>query len=276
MKKSLAGILLLSSAALFAFAPMPQAWVYEMTSTDLRTQEAEVNELIVTGDRAKIAMGGSGQPEGDANFLGDVEGGQMIYNNHEDRTFIRIDQEMVEELAGQMGDMQKQMEEALSSLPEAQRRVMMERMQNGGIPGMPDLAGMMNVPEIEFQRTEERDTRAGYPCVKYLMLTDGVVTQEMWMTEWSNVDGAEAVRSTFTKMSQFMRDLRDKIPGGQMFGGQDFMSNMPDDRFAVVTVELRDGQPVRETTLTNVSQREVSLDSFGPAEGYREQRIGMQ
>ena len=274
MKKSLVAMILPLALVLTAFTARPAGWVFQMTTTVLATGASSVGEMIVVGDRIKMSgMGAEAGAEGDMNFLGDVgEIGELVYNDDENRKFFRMNKQTVEELSSQLGDVQRQMDEAMAGIPEAQRRAIMERAGRGGMPGMPGMA----VPVVEVRRTDETATKQGYPCVKYELVVDGRVTQIMWMTEWSNVEGASAAGGTFEKFFGFMTYLREAMPSGPMFGGADAMQGMDfRERFAVVTVMLdRNGEPTQETVLTDVSRREVDLSEIGPKEGYTEERFG--
>jgi len=274
MKKSLALMMLPLLVFLVAFSARPAGWVFEMTTTELASGKVTVAHMTVVGDRIKMSgIGAQGSTEGDMNFLGDVgEIGELIYNDDENRKFFRMNKETLDELSAQFGDVQAQMNEALAGLSEAQRAAIMERAGRGGMPGMPS----MTPPEVELRSTGERADKEGYPCVKYELVVDGRVTQMMWMTEWSNVEGASAAGRVFEKFFGFMTHLREAMPSGGMFGGGDPMQGMDfRERFAVVTVALdRNEEPTQETVLTGVSRREVNLAEIGPKEGYTEERFG--
>ena len=266
--------LVLTAAA--AFTTLPPGWVIESTTTDLRSGTTSTSEMWVVGNSIKMTMTSGEMPQGDVNYLGDVgEIGELIYNNDEDRTFIRIDQQMMEEIGQQLGNVEAQMAEALAGIPESQRAAIMERMRSGGIPGMPGMDAMQP-PTVELQATSERATHAGYPCVKYIMTVNGQATQHMWMTEWSNIEGGADMRGAFQRFSRFGEAMRDMLPQGGMFGNLNPMEGLDfGNRIPVVTIELSDsGEPVRETVITSVSQREIDASLIGPTEGYREQEMG--
>ncbi len=266
--------LALLALPLLAFTVQPPGWVFQMTTTELATGAVSESQMMVVGNNIKITVAAAtGAPEGDMSFLGDVgEIGELIYNNDEDRTYYRINQQLMDDLKAQMGDMEAQMREALAGIPEAQRRAIMERA--GGMPGMPGMA-QVTPPEIELRSTGERDTKAGYPCVRYELVVDGRVSQHMWMTEWSNVEGAGALGQAFGRFGDFTKAMIESLPFGGMMGDPTgWMARDFRERVAIVTIDLSEaGEPISETVLTDVSRREVALSEFGPKEGYREERM---
>ncbi len=218
-------------------------------------------------------------------FRGDRR--QMVAVDHRDRSYMVIDGEAVEKLGGQVqGQMQqamKEMEKHLEGLDPKQRE-MMEKMlkgkmgQMGGPPG-----AAPERPAVEFRATGERATHQGYPCVRYDVLSAGVKTQELWVTDWSNVRGGKEVAGAFREMASFFEELMDSFkdmmgPGSDFFnaGGNPIESFSKIDGFPVVTRSFEGGELESETVLESVTERDLDPDAFEPPKGYRLRTMGPQ
>ena len=108
-----------------------------------------------------------------------------------------------------------QMQEALKNVPE-DKRAMIERMMK---QKMPTTEMAPPRPESELRKTGERGDQNGYPCVKYELLRDGKKIRELWVTDWSNVEGGSDVVDAFEDMAGFFKELMDSMPSFGAAGG---------------------------------------------------------
>ncbi|MFQ5350723.1 MAG: hypothetical protein ACE5EG_09800, partial [Thermoanaerobaculia bacterium] len=205
MKTKTPAVYLLS--ATLALAPALAGVVYEIEVKDHEQSppKTESIEAAVEGRHLKmgIASGGRGA-QGEMIFRGDRR--EMVVVDHDNRTYHLIDEAAVGQIAAQVGGAMRQMQEALKNVP-ADKRAMIEQMMK---QKMPDQAPAR--PENVLQKTGDRADMNGYPCVKYEVLRGGRKIRELWVTDWSNVEGGGDVVDAFEDMAEFFGELMDAIP----------------------------------------------------------------
>lgn len=267
---ALLALLLLWVASMPALAGV----VYEIEVTD-HEQSPPATESIQTaveGHTLKmgIASGGRGG-RSDMIYRGDRR--EMVVVDHDERSFFVMDPEAMQAIAGQVGGAMGQMQEALKNVPENQRaaveKMMRERMPNAGPPPR---------PRSELRKTDERSTQNGYPCVKYEVYRDGRKLRELWVTDWSNVEGGRETSKTFEEMGEFFHEMMEAMPnlGGGGPGPDDsaFEHMKELGGFPVVTREFaEDGSLEGESALRSANRRTIDPDEFEPPAGYKRQEI---
>lgn len=266
MKKLLLPLVL---APLMAFAsPSAPGVIVETVTKDLRSGETTTSHMYVLGNDLvmEFADPRSGT-SGSMVFL--AEKGEWIMNDDANRKYTHMDRAAMEQMSAQMKAAMSQVEKMLESIPAAQR----EAMMNSGIPGMEMLQGG-GLPVIEMRKTGETATKAGYPAERIDMYVGDRRTQEMWVTEWSNVDGAEQVREAMTGFAEMMRSFLEAMPTS-MFGEGGLASFMDfENGLPVVTYELdEEGNPTTESVIQSFTEAEVDPEMFGPKPGYTKQDI---
>ncbi len=247
--------------------------VYEIEVTDHTESppRTESTQMSVEGRLLKMGTVGKGQrAPGHVIYRGDRR--EMVIVDHEDKTYVVMDEETLKAIADQMGQMMARVQEALKNVPEAQRAAVEEMMKGR----MPDTAAKRAPAEV--RRTGEQGDQMGYPCVKYEVLRGGKVTQELWVTDWSNLEGSAEVRQLFGEMAAFFKQMMDAFAsaagelGGMVGGLGDSMFALFDeiDGFPVVTRDLgADGALDEESTLRSTRRRTLDPDEFEPPAGYK-------
>ncbi|MEM6453902.1 MAG: DUF4412 domain-containing protein [Acidobacteriota bacterium] len=266
-------IVLILLAAMPTFAGV----VYEIEVTDHQheTPKTESIQAAVEGRHLKmgIASGGQGK-QGDMIFRGDRR--EMYVVDHDERSYIRMDEKAIEELSGQVSAALGQMKAVLDSVPADQRakieEMMKQNMPNAAQPGA-------QRPQATLKKTGEKATKSGYPCVKYEVLQDGRKMRELWVTDWSNVEGGRDVADAFEDMADFFSTLMDALPqmgqGGPTVGDGVFEHMKEIGGFPVVTREFGDdGSLEGETTLRSSARRTLDPSDFEPPAGYKRRSMG--
>jgi hypothetical protein len=263
-------------AAVLALAPAFGGVVYEIEVTDHEQSppKSESIEAAVEGRHLKmgIASGGRGA-QGEMIFRGDRR--EMVVVDHEDGSYYVMDEATMKQLAGQVSGAMGQMQEALKNVPEDKRKMMEEMMKQRLPQQAPER------PKSELRETGERGSKNGYPCVKYEVLRDGRKIREVWVTDWSNVEGGSDVVDAFEDMADFFKELMDSIPDFGQGGpsGDPVFEHMRElGGFPVVTREFDDddGSLEGESVLESVAERDLDPDAFEPPKGYRLRTMGPQ
>ncbi len=262
-------------APALALAPALAGVVYEIEVKDHEQSppKTESIEAAVEGRHLKMGIASQGKgAQGEMIFRGDRR--EMVVVDHENESYTVIDEAAMAAIAGQVSSAMSQMQEALKNVP-ADKREMIEKMMK---EKMPQQAPQR--PTSELKRTGDKGTQAGYPCVKYEVLRDGRKVRELWVTDWSNIEGGKEVVGAFEDMADFFRELMDSIPdfgqGGDM-GDPAFEHMREIGGFPVITREFGDdGQLEDESTLRSATRRDLDPDAFEPPSGYKRRSMGPQ
>ena len=267
----------LSLLLLLLAAPLSAGVVYEIEVKDHEQSppKTESIQAAVEGRHLKmgIASGGEGA-QGEMIFRGDRR--EVVVVDHENRTYHQIDSAAIGQIAGHLSDAERMMQEALKNVP-ADKRAMIEQMMK---QKMPPAQAPPQRPKSELKKTSEKATHNGYPCVKYEVLRDGRKIRELWVTDWSNVEGGSDVVGAFEDMADFFGELMDSIPsfggqGGPEFGDPAFEHMREIGGFPVVTREFDDydGSLEGETFLRSARRQTLDPDAFEPPSGYKRQEM---
>lgn len=246
--------------------------VYEIEVTDHEPSPPKTSETEVAAEGRNLKMGiaaGEGRGGGDMIFRGDRR--EMVVVDHDDKSYMVIDEEAIEQIAGQVSQVADQVAEALKNVPEEQR-AMVEKMMKQRMPQQAP-----KLPQTEVRRTGERADKRGYPCVKYEVLVDGRRIRELWVTDWGNVEGGDEAEEAFGEMAKFFADMLDAFSsaagGFGGFGPQDggiFADMKEIDGFPVVTSGFgEDGSLEDESGLRSAKRRTLDPAEFEPPSGYK-------
>ena len=181
-------------------SPLFAGVVYEIEVKDHEQSppKSESVQAAVEGRDLKIGNGSKGKgKQREMIFRGDRR--EMVMVDHETRSYHVMDEKTMGQVAGQLSDANRMMQEALKNVPE-DKRAMIKQMMKQKLPSQEAAKGS----EDKLEKTSERGTHNGYPCVKYEVLRDGRKTRELWVTDWDNVEGGSEV---VEDMADFFREM---------------------------------------------------------------------
>ena len=242
--------------------------VYEVETKDYSSSPERVSagEMAVEGTSLKMMMNeGRGDSPNEMIFRGDRR--EMIIIDHDKRSYFVMDEATLKELAAKLNEVSAMMEQAMANVPESQR-AMVEKMMKGRMPEQP-------APRVasELRKTGDSDTIGGYPCVRYELWRGGMRISELWVTDWSNVEGGPETTEAFQAMSEMLKEMLDSIP--QFAGGGDvadaaFEHMVEMNGFPVVTREFADdGSLERMVRLKSATRKSFDPAAFEPPKGYK-------
>lgn len=265
---------ILLSGVLMA-APLLAGVVFEVETTDhdASPPRVETHQMSAEGRQMKMEIDSGGRGS-NSEMIFRGESRELVIVDHDDKSYVVIDEEGVREIAAQIGNAMSQLEEALKNVPESQRSMVEEMMKKR----MPQAA---KGPVFEVRETGERADQAGYPCVKHEVLSDGSVVSELWVTDWDNVKGGEEVAEVFQDMAGFFHDMMKAFASasGPMGGfisdvGSAAIAHMSEiDGFPVLTRQLDDGELESESILRSAERRTLAAGDFEPPAGYKRQEM---
>ena len=261
-------------AVLLLGSPALAGVVYEIEVKDHEQSppKTESIEAAVEGRHLKMGIASRGKgAQGEMIFRGDRR--EMVVVDHENRSYHLIDQAAIASIAGQVNSAMRQMEEALKHVPEDRRKMVEEMMKRN----QPQGGAVQRAPRSELKKTGERATKNGYPCVKYEVWREDRKLRELWVTDWSNVEGGSDVVGAFEDMADFFGELMDSIPDfgqGGPTGDPTFEHMRELGGFPVVTREFGDdGSLEGEATLRSARRQRLDPDAFEPPSGYKRQEM---
>lgn len=253
---------------LFLSAGASAGVVPEFETQDYRLDETGMLRAIVDGKDLKMTItSGSDEKKNDMIYRGAKR--EMVVVDHDEKSFMVIDEAMVDSISDQLSGYEAQMREALKDVPPEQR-AMVEQMMKGRMPAAPQKSER---PVVEITNTGERDTKHGYPSVKYEVTTNGRKTVEYWVTDWDNVAGGEDAVEAFKAMATFLAEMQDSMPS---FGGDDDVGDNPFEHmnkmegFPVLTHEFADdGSIASESKMRSSEEKAVQSTEFEPPAAYK-------
>lgn len=255
-------------AVLFIAAQVSAGVVFEIETKNHESSDPGSVQTYVDGKNLKMLITtGNEHQSNEMIFRGERR--EMVVIDHEEKSYMIIDEAMIRSIGEQLSGVEAQMREALKNVPPEQR-AMMEKMMKGR---MPPQAASPARPKVELRRTSESDTRNGYPCMKYEATLDGRKVREIWVTPWDNVEGGDEAVEAFEAMAEFFAEMRDSMP---RFGSDENQNDNPFENmkemngFPVVSYEYAtDGSLESESSLSSSTRRSVDPEEFEPPSGYK-------
>ncbi len=255
-------------ALFFSTAQALAGVVFEIETKDFRSNEHGVISISVDNANLKMAITSAEKlNDNDMIFHGDQR--EMVVVEHEEKRFMVIDEAMISSFGERLSGIEAQMREALKNIPP-ERRAMMEQMMKGKMPPQVEAPARQ---QVKFRNTGEHETKNGYPCVKYELTMGARKTQELWITDWNNVDGGEDAARAFTEMAAFFKKMRDSMPSfarGDDDGANPFEHMSEMNGFPVLTHEFSsDGSVSAESSLRSSTRRTMDSAEFEPPASYK-------
>lgn len=156
----------------------------------------ETGKLWLTDDRFRMETGAHVmifRADKDLFWIVDEKNGK----------YTEMDRETMKKMGDQVSAAMAQMQEQLKNMPPEQRQ-MMEKMMSGKMgAGMP---GTKREP-LTWQKTDEEETIAGYPCRRYDGMRGEEREQEAWITAWDKLGLTASDFAVMDKFVEFMKEI---------------------------------------------------------------------
>lgn len=201
-------------------------------------------------------------------FRGDRN--EMIVADNEKLEYFVIDEQTMNQMAGQVGDAMKEMQEMLQSMPPEQR-AMAEQMMKQRMPGM------QRPPETPstLRKTGKSDTINGYDCEYYEVLQGGKKRRDFCVAEWADIEGGAEAVDAMIGIGRFFERMHDtfaKSSGVDLMGKQqEVFAHMKElGGYPVYARDYDDtGGLEGEATLKSSQTEAIDPAMFKVPEGYR-------
>jgi hypothetical protein len=261
MKKSVA----LSISTIFLLSPLAYAGVVmDMVSMNASGQETERSRIYAQSRKIRLEQVDGNETAATMIFLGN----EFLYIDHREKSYIVMDEAMLDEVSAKMNEAMKAMETQLASMPPEQR-AMVEQMMKGQMQGMT----AQQVPSSPAPRVEAKGSGEwkSYKCRQYAVFEGAEKVQDVCAAELDEVDGADEIIDTFRNMAAYITKMTESMPmsSDDRINPGELMDEI--DGFPVHTIDYENGVVVRETSLDSVTEQDLDEGMFAAPEGYRRQ-----
>lgn len=193
---------------------------------------------------------------------------EFVVLNHQERTYLVLDEAMMTRLGSQMDAAMQQMQAQLAGMP-AEQRAMVEQMMQGRMGAMMG-GGAEPKPAPTAQETGVGVWQSG-PCTEYAVSRGGVKIQEICAAALGDIDGAQEMMQAFTDMAAFLQKVIAAMPGPMAEAMVNNPLGLMDQiqGFPVRTRDIVNGQVRAETTLDAVVERDLDSALFDIPADYK-------
>jgi hypothetical protein len=205
-------------------------------------------------------------------FRGDRN--EMIVAENDSREYYVIDEQTMNQMAAQVSDAMRQMDEMLSSMPPEQRAIaeQMMKQQMPGLQAPPEIPSTVN-------KTGESDTINGFDCQYFEVMQDGRKIRDMCVAAWADIDGGKEATDAMTGIGEFLEKMHDAFSqsaGINLMGRQQEMfAHMKElGGYPVYTRDYDEaGELESEASLRSSRSEPIDASMFEPPEGYNKQEM---
>lgn len=233
---------------------------------DLEDQETMNGKMHFTANVLRID-GEQDRQSGSFSLIFRGDRQLIWFLQHDERKYIEMDQETLDQMSTQISGVLAQMEEQLKNLPPEQRERVRQMMKGR----MPDMEEAQPSAPPEIRATGESREISGYACRHYDVFQDGSKVAEVWATSQSNVAGAENLSSVFEQLAEFYKNLTRNF--AQFQTGFDFNVLADLDGFPIQMQNFEDGQLKSEMLIQEIVETTDSGTLFEKPVGYQEQKM---
>jgi hypothetical protein len=235
----------------------------DMVRTDTSGKETERSEILAQAGKLRINSGGG--PFSSAVsmiFLGD----KFLVIDHDKKSYIIMDEAMLDAVSSKISEAMKQMEAQLASMPPEQR-AMAEQMMKSQMPGMMDEQEPTSM-RVEAIGPGEWQGRA---CTRYAVFNGTEKSQDVCAAPLDQVDGAADMMEAFHGMAKFVKKLTESLPGPLAASISDNPGAVMEqiEGFPVHSVEYQYGQATAEVSLQSIEEQELGPSVFAAPDGYK-------
>jgi hypothetical protein len=245
------------------YAPAAIAGVVVETDITITGEGSATETMYVEGELFRTDPASIGDGKMSVIFRDDT----MWFLDHDKKLAQKVDRRAVADLAEQLDEMMRQLEQ----MPPQQRE-MMRKMMSGKMQGMEEL------PDYRVQ-VGETTRIAGVPCTMHTLYADEDKVQETCAADDSNVPELREAMGAVRAMGRFAEDLR-KMASNLPFGDvmKHVQAAIPEvDGFPVRTRWFDDeGTVTRESTLRGIEARDLEPSLFDVPKSYKVKDLGKE
>ena len=259
----------------FAFvAPVFAGSVFEFATKEFGAAEPIIGtvQMSTSGANTRLEIISVTSAEaGGLIYRGDDN--EMIILDHFQGSYVKVDQEQMNAIAGKISSAMSQMQAALDEMPPEKRALAEQMMQQRFPAQAPDRS-----PNT-INSLGSHGEIAGIPCRNFEVLRDGHKVRELCVSAWDDLEGGQETASALRGVANFFEEMRKAFSGA---GGMDVFDRQQElfghmnelDGYPVLYRDFdASGAMIRETQLTSVRQKDISPGFFEPPKSYTPQEM---
>lgn len=251
----LAAILILSGAA-------PSLAGVRLVSVDTHGGGETRSEVSLDEQALRVDLQGDGAGH-IVIFRKDKQLAWMIDQN--DKTYMEITKQDMEEMAAQIAEARKMMEQQLASLPPSQRE-MMEKMMKQQMPaGM----GLGAVAEPQYTKVESGVAVNQWTCDRYEGTRDGKKVVDVWTVDPAELGVRRDDFAVLAELGEFFQGLAKTLGASFPNFKMDADEGAGFDGIPVRTVSYDGGSVRSEHEVKEVAQQEFDAALFELPDGLK-------
>jgi hypothetical protein len=263
--------------------------VFDIQTTDHRNDRVDNSQVLAQGRQLKITVLPSKDApkdeDGNATMIFDAEHRSLTVVDDRNKSYFVLDEKAMKSMADRMKQAQsqtdaamEQMKAQLDQVPEDQR-AMIGKMMEDRLKAMSPPAEESETTPAEVRATGEKKTQNGYPTTKYDVYQGKRKIRELWVTDWSRIEGGQDVAELFAELSDFMNEMVEAMP---KFGGMPAAHQANDavfenlrkvKGFPVVTQVLDAKGVASESSMRSTKTQKLDPSTFQPPKGYRQRTM---
>ena len=250
--------------------------IYEIETQDYSQSPERVGTTYVAVEGLLLRVdieAGPQESAGQVIFRGDRK--EMVIIDHDRKSYFVMNTATIQAMANHLGQAMGQVNSALENL-DPQKRAMLEGLMKGNQQPTRQ-APIQYGPQI--RRAGDDVQINGYPCVRYEASRDGYKTQDLWLTDWKNIEGTGEFYQALTAMNAFVNDMTTAFTnklGSPMDAFQQniFMAIGDLQGFPVASLDYNaNGQTEEATVLRTAVRRNLNPADFEAPAGYQQQQM---
>lgn len=245
--------------------------LFEMEQKEMNPESAGQIKGKVKDNNLRMDFYGNGKKlEGSMIYRGDMK--EIIMINHDDKTYLILDQAAMNALAKQLEQAMSQMEEAMKNMPPDQREKMKEMMKQK----MPGADGGQYVEPV-LKKAGAGNVN-GVSCTKYDVFKGDEKIRQHCVADWNSIQGGEEMMTVMLQMADFMDQMAKSFSKGGSFVGEQvqFERNVFNqlrqlNGFPIETIEYDEGKVEAESTFKSSERGNIDAADMEPPAGYTQQ-----
>lgn len=250
--------------------------VFEIDQKEMSPESMnQINGKVKNNSMRMDFMDNGTEMEGSMIYRGDKK--EVIIINHDDKSYMIMDEATMNSLASQMEQAMSQMEQAMKDMPPEQRE-QVKQMMKSKMPGMG--AGEYVEPVLKKAGSGEVN---GIKCTKYDVYKGDEKVRQHCVASWSSIEGGEEMMTVMLQMADFMDQMTKSFAkkGGMMGSQVQFERNLFNqlrklNGFPVETIEYEGDTVEAESTFKSSKESSVPAADMEPPAGYTLQNMGPQ
>ena len=207
MYKKLALILIIIFTASALFAKDIVININREEHIGEETKKTDI-DLYISGQKVKMTWEGSSYY---MIFRGDKDA-IWIFDT-EKKHYMEFDKDLVKKVADMREKAITSMEKSLAKLPEAQRKMAEKMMKQRMDKYMSKYAE--EAKKFSYNHTDISKNMEDYPCRKVEVFNDTLHVEDLWITDWKNIEYKDEIEAAYTSMTNFVDSIKTNFKSQQ-------------------------------------------------------------